>query len=440
MISVRAETPSISLYKVENVEINVLQTLEISFFPGVSSYDLQLKVSRHLTDMLHKYFSLESAAAEYEQYLLVQQQQQELKTQQGKFMPSDSDANFDNENFAESMNSSDSNAVNNVNSFDNSLLALTVGESNNHKDTKKTFSDRLGELRRSIFKSTKSSETIDGRDNINIINNSQTPQKTTRRGSIDYNQVNNTLDSINTPQNQVLTTSSSLTTSPSSTSRQECIYINYMRVGELNVDVSTTGFPIINVENYHAVVEPFFCRGEVLDWNRLIIKYAYYAFVSVTKNYATNKLNSIGNMLMFRKNQMSGNLNGYRIENAESRNSGTFSGGNNTMRSVLTNNRLYTEQSTASKYNMLLGVRQPHTGSRVTTITHSVERKRNKSKTISNMWKHEYSNINVTDSNVITRYNASDRVTLTTPENTSKRVDALLTEEKRNLLLGKQKR
>jgi hypothetical protein len=33
--------------------------------------------------------------------------------------------------------------------------------------------------------------------------------------------------------------------------------------------VSLSGFPL-NVENYHAIVEDFFCRGEVLSWQRLM--------------------------------------------------------------------------------------------------------------------------------------------------------------------------
>jgi hypothetical protein len=81
------------------------------------------------------------------------------------------------------------------------------------------------------------------------------------------------------------------------TVHQEVLYVNYLRLGDINVDVSTSGFPL-NIENYHAVVEPFICRGEVLNWHRLIASMERHAMISVTKNFASNIGNRIGNIFL----------------------------------------------------------------------------------------------------------------------------------------------
>lgn len=57
MISVRAEANPLT--RVENIEMNVLKTLEISIFPGVE-YDLQLQLTKSMTDMLHNYFNVKN--------------------------------------------------------------------------------------------------------------------------------------------------------------------------------------------------------------------------------------------------------------------------------------------------------------------------------------------------------------------------------------------
>eukprot|EP01035_Chromulina_nebulosa_P018260 gene18260-23935_t len=62
MISIRAEAnPSV---KIEKIHLSVLNTLEISFFPG-ASYDLQVQITKRLVDILHHFFSLEAAASDY---------------------------------------------------------------------------------------------------------------------------------------------------------------------------------------------------------------------------------------------------------------------------------------------------------------------------------------------------------------------------------------
>ena len=81
--------------------------------------------------------------------------------------------------------------------------------------------------------------------------------------------------------------------------RQEGLYIRYLRVGDIQVDVSLSGFPL-NVENYRAVVEPFFCRGTVLlNWQRLIYSFERHASRSLIRNTASSSLTRLSNFFSF---------------------------------------------------------------------------------------------------------------------------------------------
>ena len=81
--------------------------------------------------------------------------------------------------------------------------------------------------------------------------------------------------------------------------RQEGLYIRYLRVGDIQVDVSLSGFPL-NVENYRAVVEPFFCRGSVLlNLQRLIYSFERHASRSLIRNTASSSLTRISNFFSF---------------------------------------------------------------------------------------------------------------------------------------------
>ena len=68
--------------------------------------------------------------------------------------------------------------------------------------------------------------------------------------------------------------------------------MKYIRVGEINVGVSTEGFPI-NLEDYKAVVEPFVLHSKVLDWPMLLWKLEKHATWSVTKHTASNSMTKL---------------------------------------------------------------------------------------------------------------------------------------------------
>jgi hypothetical protein len=58
------------------------------------------------------------------------------------------------------------------------------------------------------------------------------------------------------------------------------------KTGDINLDISTIGYAF-NLEKFKAVMDPFYCRGEVLNWNRLIWLIEKHFVSNLIKNSAT---------------------------------------------------------------------------------------------------------------------------------------------------------
>lgn len=222
MLSIRAEAYPASA--VENIELNVLQSLEVSIFPG-ASYDLRVRITRNLLDVLHDYFSVDPMA----------DVPQEIKI----------------------------NANSNTLRNDSFQKTPDVGSRQN-------------------------SDKIDSPSRLSVISASW-PRRSglftspsIMRGSVDVN-----------GEEQMLTRRSSNETTVGP--RQEGFYFKYLRVGDINVDVSTSGFAF-NVDNYKAVVEPFVKRGEVMNWTRFVWELEKHASWSLTYNTAATQFHKIGNL------------------------------------------------------------------------------------------------------------------------------------------------
>lgn len=74
--------------------------------------------------------------------------------------------------------------------------------------------------------------------------------------------------------------------------QQSALYIKYFRLGDINVEVTTIGFPV-NLKRYRAVVEPFVKHGKVMDWPQLIWKLEKHATWSVTKHTASSGISQM---------------------------------------------------------------------------------------------------------------------------------------------------
>lgn len=223
MLSIRAEAYPASV--VENIELNVLQSLEISIFPG-ASYDLRVRITRNLLDVLHGYFSVDSMAD----------------------IPQDARG-----------------VQSNVNAMRSDSFQKTTPDA----------------------ASRQNSDKIDSPSRLSIIS-STWPRRSSlftspslMRGSVDLTSDEPMLTRRSSGNEQI--------TGP----RQEGFYFKYLRVGDINVDVSTSGFTF-NVDNYKAVVEPFVKRGEVMNWTRFVWELEKHASWSLTYNTAATQFHKIG--------------------------------------------------------------------------------------------------------------------------------------------------
>jgi len=62
--------------------------------------------------------------------------------------------------------------------------------------------------------------------------------------------------------------------------------MKYVRLGDLNVDVSINGFAI-KLENYVASIPHFVRQGKVMTWKRLVRKFEKHLVWNITKSTAS---------------------------------------------------------------------------------------------------------------------------------------------------------
>jgi hypothetical protein len=96
-------------------------------------------------------------------------------------------------------------------------------------------------------------------------------------------------------------TASSLlsTRSKRDVTNMEALYVQYLRFGDISVNITTTGFRL-NLTNHNAVVDPLILKKEMTDWHMLLVKLESMALWSLTVNTAK----SFSKMTLFgRKNK-----------------------------------------------------------------------------------------------------------------------------------------
>lgn len=83
-----------------------------------------------------------------------------------------------------------------------------------------------------------------------------------------------------------------------STRRQEGVYVKFLRLGGIQIEVSTAGF-MLNLNKFKAQMDEFRCQGEVLPWNRLIANMERHMAVSLFTNAASNSLSRFTQLFRF---------------------------------------------------------------------------------------------------------------------------------------------
>jgi hypothetical protein len=253
MLSLRAEAlPSI---RVDNIDLVIYKTIELSIFPG-TSYDIKLRITRNLIDLLHKYFSINGM--EINDTLVDEVRPQDMTL----VKPSEDSTNL------QSNPPSPSNLPSASSPQTPEKKYMTMFSRNK---SIRNFQERTESVEREGLRESRISSL------------SKTPAKVKLSSSyVDLGDA--TLIAPSTASNPA---------------RQEAVFIRYLRVGDIFVDITTSGFPL-NLTNYKAVVDPFFCRGEVIDWHSLVLKLERHAKLSVAKHTASNSLSKLGNMLFLK--------------------------------------------------------------------------------------------------------------------------------------------
>ena len=257
MVSVRASgAPSV---RIENIEMSVLRALEISIFPGAMTSWLQVRITRQLADVLHNYFSIDAAS--------------NLEVQDPfAVVVKDKAGDGPTPVSADSIPTTVPDKIS------------TRGRMMNYLSYGRSSSEKLDTI------STEKTQKIKSKDREKDRDASKDKENKNEKGR--------ERASTNAP-NHTGGGKIILTGTVASNGRQEGVYIRYLRVGDIQVDVSLSGFPL-NVENYRAVVEPFFCRGEVLpNWQRLIYSFERHASRSLIRNTASSSLTRLSNFFSF---------------------------------------------------------------------------------------------------------------------------------------------
>jgi hypothetical protein len=294
MFSIRAETnPTV---RIENIDLTVLKTLEVSIFPG-TNYDLRIQITRALIDIIHNYFSIDnnpSTAA--------------LSSTAGQNGPLTSEMadddfgtngdvkkkkNFLFKLFSSKKTSKESNTHdqtlrhNSTDSGNAEMVDVYLQHRDGNSDIAYSPSSPTSPMmaggRRQLVRHRGSASSVPD-TGLNTPPNSGNHRSSTRQST--------TCDSITSTQQQALTPRQKKSL------RQEGLYIRYFRLGEINVDISTIGFAI-NLDRFKAVMETFHCRREVLDWKRLIWNIERHLAWSLTKNTASSSMSKIGDFFRF---------------------------------------------------------------------------------------------------------------------------------------------
>jgi hypothetical protein len=235
MLSIRAESGIPA--SIADIDLTIFQTLEITVFPGCE-YCIHVQISSQVLEMLHSYFEISD-----------------------KIM-------IDEDEVGEGDDLRGGSGVD--------------GEGETRK-TSKDDERSLGlNLERSVSDVPNESPSADPNHSPNL--SKQNSEE------IPSHHSNSPQDVVT--QTTTVTTNNNPSSSSSSVTRQEALFIKYLRVGHIAVEVNTIGFAF-NLEKYKAIVNEFSLRNKVLDWHRLIWKFEMHIALCMTSHTATSSMNKL---------------------------------------------------------------------------------------------------------------------------------------------------
>jgi hypothetical protein len=228
MLSIRAESNPPTA--IDDIDLTIFQTLEISVFPG-ASYTIELQISSQVTDMLHQYFA-------FSEQIMIEEDDIIDK------VDSESREGVDGE------------------------MALASSGGLSGRDLSSSNSMRMPSR----------SDSIASVDSV-ISTTSATSKSARFRSRMNEEEI-----------------SREVAVAEKGKPKQEALYLKYLRVGDIVLEVSTFGYAV-PLTKVPVVVNEFSIRNKVLDWHRLIWKFEMHAILCVSSHTATKSMNRLWEMM-----------------------------------------------------------------------------------------------------------------------------------------------
>ena len=248
--------------RIEDIDISILTNLEVSIFPG-ASYNLNLRVSKQIADVIHRYFSLGNDP-------VGQAKSDSTSSQDGKGQVTASDK------------------------YGSTMKTRVQHLARSSSPQRATGSD--GDRQ-----STKVAPTVVPA--TPLVKRGQGDQLVSHYagvgdGDVATSAIKKTNAAFSKLQSMQLHAEAGAgeTNEGKKVKRQEGVYIKYLRIGDINIELNTKGFPI-NLDRNRAVVDPFTCKGVVVDWHTLIRNVEIHAALSVFNNAASNSFSRLNNFV-----------------------------------------------------------------------------------------------------------------------------------------------
>jgi hypothetical protein len=338
MISIRTE--AYAPLRIDNVDITVIKQLEISIFP-CTNYVLRLQITKSLADLLHKYFSIGRLEAYEDAYS--SSTIHEVSPGSSSLISKSAVSTPSSPTKLSASNLTTTSAIVSSSSAGELLTSSLALDNKSEGGTSSGGSGAIMTKRSSIFSvfssnkespsSTSTSslkKTLGGKSKKKKKDSSESDSSdhagSTPRGNRAISMLSGTSDN----QSEQLVKSSSRKSQPflsgnKGTSggsggggggggavdisqkpvlakkRQEGLYIVYLRVGDINVDVSTSGFGFaLNLDRFQAIMDKYFCKKQVLNWKRLIWEVEKHLVTSLIKNTASSSFTKLFSSLTHR--------------------------------------------------------------------------------------------------------------------------------------------
>jgi len=330
-VMIRIGAEAFPTARIENIDLSVLKSVDITFFPNSSAYDLKVRVNKSLTDLLHRYFSIDAVDAVDSSDMTSIPVPQLNTCPTVHVKPS-------------------SKRWNKLKAFKKMMIGKRIIE----KAPLSSVSDTSAEcqVRDNTTVSSPPPPSAPKRDlplkllpidsqNSPILS---IPSSPTKGGapdeclsSAEYHEsppspgspwlalslpnIKKQFNRLISPHKSNHHSKSSLeptvnadsdrlstqsydgsrpdgSSGPSKDGRQEGVYIKFFRLGEIRIEVCTTGF-LINLSGFRAEVNEFRCQGECMLWRQLVWKLEQHAAISLIKNAAKGSFSKMTNALSY---------------------------------------------------------------------------------------------------------------------------------------------